>query len=158
MTQDTETTEGTEERAAEEEGEETASAQADERAALQAELEEARSALEKELATRERLETDLATALESCRMALLASAPELPAELVQGGTVAELEAAFSRAKALADRVRQQVESEAAQERVPRGLRPGAAWTPRRSPRSRRSSGAAPATAGVGCRHQRLPSG
>ena len=129
MTQDTETTEATvqatteelDQHAAAEVGEESAAA--DERAALQAELEEARSALEKELATRERLETDLATALESCRRALLASAPELPAELVQGGTVAELEAAFSRAKALADRVRQQVESEAALERIPAGAPP-----------------------------------
>ena len=129
MTQDTETTEATaqatteelDQHAAAEVGEESAAA--DERVALQAQLAEAHSALEKELATREQLEADLGAALESYRKALLASAPELPAELVQGGTVAELEAAFSHAKALADRVRQQVESEAAQERIPAGAPP-----------------------------------
>ena len=129
MTQDTETTEATaqatteelDQHAAAEVGEESAAA--DERVALQAQLAEAHSALEKELATRERLEADLGAALESYRRALLASAPELPAELVQGGTVAELEAAFGHAKALAERVRQQMESEAALERIPAGAPP-----------------------------------
>ena len=131
MMQDTETTEATaqamseetEQQAAAEEGDEAASAEGDERAALEAELAEARGALEREQATRQRLEADLAVAVESCRAALLASAPELPAELVQGGTVAELEASFAQAKAMAERVRQQVESEAAQERVPAGAPP-----------------------------------
>ena len=131
MMQDTETTEATAQATSEETaeraeaaaGEEAASAEDGERAALQAELAEARGALESERASRERLEADLAAAVESCRQALLASAPELPAEMVQGGTVAELEAAFASAKALADRVRQQVESEAAQERVPAGAPP-----------------------------------
>ena len=131
MTTDTETTEATPQATSEETAErvepaaseEPASAEDGERAALQAELAEARGALESERASRERLEADLAAAVESCRQALLASAPELPAELVQGSTVAELEAAFASAKALADRVRQQVESEAAQERVPAGAPP-----------------------------------
>ena len=131
MTQDTETTEATAQATTEEaeqhaeatEGEESASAEADERAALQAELAEARSALEEQQTIRARLEADLAAAVESCRKALLAGAPELPAELVQGTTVVELEASFARAKALAERVRQQVESEAAQERVPAGAPP-----------------------------------
>ena len=131
MTTDTETTEATaqatseetEERAEEAAGGETASAEGDERAALQAELEEARSALEEAQATRARLESDLAAAVESCRRALLAGAPELPAELVQGGTIAELEASFANAKTMAERVRRQVESEAAQERVPAGAPP-----------------------------------
>ena len=131
MTQDTQTTEATaqatteenEQHAAEEAGEESTSAEAGERAALQAELEEARSALESERATRGQLEADLSAAVESCRAAMLAGAPELPAEMVQGGTVAELEASFERAKAMAERVRRQVESEAAQERVPAGAPP-----------------------------------
>ena len=131
MDQDTETTEattqgtaeGTGQHAAAEESEEEASVEVDERNALQAELAEARSALEKELAIRGQLEADLAAAVESCRKALLASAPELPAELVQGSTVAELEASFGQAKALAERVRRQVETQAAQERVPAGAPP-----------------------------------
>ena len=131
MGQDTETTEATaqgsaeatEQHAAAEEGDDAASVEADEQNALQAELAEARSALEKELAIRGQLEADLAVALESCRKALLASAPELPAELVQGSTVAELEASFGQAKALAERVRRQVETQAAQERVPAGAPP-----------------------------------
>ena len=131
MDKDTETTEGTAQGTAEateqhaevEEGEEAVTVEAGERAALQAELAEARSALAEELATRGQLEADLAAAVESCRKALLASAPELPAELVQGSTVAELEASFGRAKALAERVRRQVETQAAQERVPAGAPP-----------------------------------
>lgn len=143
MTQDTETTEATAQATTEnaeqdagaeeaakhvetEEGDEaTSPAEADgeERAALEAELAEARGALDEAQAVRARLEADLAAAVESCRAALLASAPELPAELVQGGTVAELEASFESAKAMAERVRRQVESEAAQERVPAGAPP-----------------------------------
>ena len=131
MDQDTETTEATaqgtaeatEQHTASEEGEPEASVEADERNALQAELAEARSVLEKELTIRGQLEADLAAALESCRKALLASAPELPSELVQGSTVAELEASFGQAKALAERVRRQVEAQAAQERVPAGAPP-----------------------------------
>ena len=152
MDQDTETTEATaqgsaeatEQHSAAEEGDDAASAEADERDALQAELAEARSVLEKELAIRGQLEADLAAAVESCRKALLASAPELPAEMVQGSTVAELEASFGHAKALAERVRRQVEAQAAQERVPagapprRGVDPSALSAHRRCPRSRRS--------------------
>ena len=124
MTQDTETTEATAQAtAAEEVEQQTAAETRDERSALDAELAEARSALEESQTTRERLEADLAAAIESVRKALLAGAPELPAELVQGGTVAELEASFGRAKAMAERVRQQVASEAAQERVPAGAPP-----------------------------------
>ena len=131
MTQDTETTEATaqatteetEQHATVEAGEESTSTEADERAALQGELAEARSALEEAHATRARLEADLTAAVERCREAMLAGAPELPAELVQGGTVAELEASFAQAKAMAERVRRQVESEAAQERVPAGAPP-----------------------------------
>ena len=131
MNQDTETTEGTaqatteetEQRAATEGSGEAASAEAGEAEALQAELAETRGALDREQSLRAQLEADLAAALESCRKALLASAPELPAEMVQGGTVAELEAAFANAKALVGRVRQQVQSEAAQERVPAGAPP-----------------------------------
>ena len=131
MTQDTETTEATaqetteetEQHAAGAEGEEAAWGEAGDREALQAELAEARGALEEARTIRGRLEADLAAALESYRTALLAGAPELPAELVQGGTVGELDAAFATAKSMAERVRRQVESEAAQERVPAGSPP-----------------------------------
>ena len=131
MTQDTETTEGTaqatieeaEEQAGAEENDEAAAAEAGERESLQAELAEARGALEREQALRAQAESDLAAAVESCRRALLAGAPEVPADLVQGGTVAELEASFASAKAMVERVRRQVESEAAQERVPAGAPP-----------------------------------
>ena len=125
MTQDAEmTAQATiEEQAAAEEREETSAEEVEERETLQAELAEARGALEQERALRAQVEADLAAAVEGCRKALLAGAPELPAELVQGGTVADLEAAFANAKALAERVRQQVASEAAQERVPAGAPP-----------------------------------
>ena len=128
MTQDTQTTEGTAQATIEEAeesaaGEEAVAAEAEERDALQAELAEARGALEREQALRAQAEADLAAAVEGYRKALLAGAPELPAELVQGATVAELEAAFANAKAMAERVRRQVESEAVQERVPAGAPP-----------------------------------
>ena len=132
MTQDTETTEGTAQATIEEaeeqagaaaENDEAAAAETGERESLQAELAEARGALEREQSLRAQAEADLAAAVESCRRALLAGAPEVPADLVQGGTVAELEASFASAKAMVERVRRQVESEAAQERVPAGAPP-----------------------------------
>ena len=131
MTQDTQKTEATtqatieeaEEQAAAEGGDEETPTEAVERETLQAQLAEAHSALEREQSLRVQAEADLAAAVEGYRKALLAGAPELPAEMVQGGTVAELEAAFASAKAMAERVRRQVESEAAQERVPAGAPP-----------------------------------
>ena len=54
---------------------------------LRAELEEARRALKEEQGTVVALQAELATSLTRYRKALLAGAPEVPSELVQGDTV-----------------------------------------------------------------------
>jgi outer membrane murein-binding lipoprotein Lpp len=48
---------------------------------------------------------ELSLALSKYRSALLASAPEVPPELVQGATVSELDGSFAGAQALMDRLR-----------------------------------------------------
>jgi hypothetical protein len=88
--------------------------------ALDRELEEAGKALREEQQQVQRLGAELAAALGRYRLALLAAAPDIPPELVQGETVAALDEALARAKALVDRVRRQVEAQAARERVPPG--------------------------------------
>ena len=50
----------------------------------------------------------------------MAPAPEVPEELVSGETVEEIEAALARARNLVEKVRRQVEAEAASARVPAG--------------------------------------
>ena len=87
---------------------------------LRAELEEARRALEEEQGTVATLQAELATSLTRYREALLAGAPEVPSELVQGDTVTALDETFARAKGLVEQVQRRVESRAARERVPAG--------------------------------------
>jgi len=94
------------------EGEEVATLRAalEERDARVAELEE----------EAQRLSNELALALQKYRSSLLASAPEVPEELVQGETVHQVEEAFGRARAMVERIRSQVEAQAARERIPPG--------------------------------------
>jgi uncharacterized coiled-coil DUF342 family protein len=89
-------------------------------AELRANLEERErriAALEEEVGT---LHEELAMALQKYRSSLLASAPEIPEELVQGGTTHELEEAFARARAMVERIRNELEAKASRERVPPG--------------------------------------
>lgn len=98
--------------------------------ALEAKLGEAQAELERERALRraaeseaQRAQGELSEALRRYRDALLAAADGVPAELVQGTTVAELDDSFRRARALVERLRGQLEAAARKERVPSGAPP-----------------------------------
>ena len=68
----------------------------------------------------ERLQTELGVVLERYRTTLLASNPDVPADLVEGTSMEALDASFSQAAALVERLRRQIEERTAQERVPAG--------------------------------------
>lgn len=106
---------------AEEPSEDTPAQEENEEAvSLRAALEERDTriaALEEESGT---LREDLAAALQKYRASLLASAPEVPEEMVQGDTIQELEKAFARARGVVERVRNELEAKASRERVPPG--------------------------------------
>ena len=51
---------------------------------------------------------------------LLARDPDVPVEMVQGGSVAELESSYERASGLVERLRRRASEHAAQARVPAG--------------------------------------
>lgn len=88
--------------------------------ALRAELEAARNALAEEQERVAKVQAELATSLTRYRDAMLAGAPDVPPELVQGDTVAALDEAFAQAQGLVQRVQQQVEARVSRERVPAG--------------------------------------
>jgi len=65
----------------------------------------------------------LADAAHKYRDLLLASAPEIPAELVSGDTVEEVDASFAAARGVVEEVRRRMEAQANAERVPAGAPP-----------------------------------
>ena len=69
------------------------------------------------------LKAQLALAVAKYRGALLAAAPDLPEEMVAGGTIEEVEASVARARELVERVRKQLEARAQAQRVPAGAPP-----------------------------------
>jgi hypothetical protein len=69
------------------------------------------------------LKAQLALAVARYRGLLLASAPELPEEMVAGDTVEEVEASAARAREVVERVRRQLEARAQAQRVPAGAPP-----------------------------------
>ena len=66
------------------------------------------------------LRAQLSDALERYRALLLAHDPDVPTDLVQGGSVAELDASYERASALVEQLRLRAQEQAAQDRVPAG--------------------------------------
>jgi hypothetical protein len=54
------------------------------------------------------------------RTSLLTAEPEIPEELVHGGTVEEIEASLALARQMVEQVRSQLEAQASQERLPFG--------------------------------------
>ena len=68
----------------------------------------------------EGLRAQLAQAVELYRASLLAAAPDIPEELVNGATIAEVEASLAQARQMVEQVRGQLEAQAVQERVPFG--------------------------------------
>lgn len=69
------------------------------------------------------LKEQLATAAQKYRGLLLATAPEIPEELVTGDTPEEVEASFTAARDTVEKVRRQLEARAQAERVPAGAPP-----------------------------------
>ena len=65
----------------------------------------------------------LTDAAHRYRELLLATSPEVPAELVKGETLEEIEVSFQSAREVVDRVRRQLESQVNNERVPAGAPP-----------------------------------
>ena len=86
----------------------------------QAELAELRSALEQRDLEIEALRSRLASATARYREALLVAAPEIPEELVVGESPEEVETSLASARQMVERVRGQIESQIAGERVPSG--------------------------------------
>jgi chromosome segregation ATPase len=92
------------------------------------ELEAALAQLQQQTAERElevrsevtALKQRLSGAAAKYRDLLLATAPEVPEELVQGETPEEVEASFAAAREVVVKVRRQLEAQAEAERVPTG--------------------------------------
>lgn len=84
--------------------------------AMKSELSVLRAKMAEAEGTRERL----ALAVAKYRAQLLSAAPEIPEELVKGESVEEVDAAFSAAHDLVERVRRKLEAQVASARVPAG--------------------------------------
>ena len=87
---------------------------------LQQEAEQARAASVAHGAEAESLRSQLADTLGRYREMLLARDPDVPVEMVQGESVAELESSYERASGLVERLRRRAAEHAAQARVPAG--------------------------------------
>ena len=87
---------------------------------LQQEAEQARAAAVAHGAEAESLRSQLADTLARYREMLLARDPDVPVEMVQGESVAELESSYERASGLVERLRRRAAEHAAQARVPAG--------------------------------------
>ena len=87
---------------------------------LQQEAEQARAASVAHGAEAESLRSQLADTLACYREMLLARDPDVPVEMVQGESVAELESSYERASGLVERLRRRAAEHAAQARVPAG--------------------------------------
>jgi hypothetical protein len=72
------------------------------------------------------LRAQLADAAKHYRELLLAGSPEVPAELVTGATVEEVDASFAAARGVVQQVRRRIEEQAGAEHVPAGAPPRAA--------------------------------
>ena len=88
--------------------------------AVEGELAHARAELLERDEQVERLQAELGVVLERYRTTLLASNPDVPADLVEGTSMEALDASFNQAAALVERLRRQIEERTAQERVPAG--------------------------------------
>jgi len=99
-------------------------------AELEAENEDLRyriSQLEEGVATRDSelnsLKESLSKAVTRYRDAVLAGAPDVPAELLKGETVEEIDASLELARGLVSRVKQQLEAATAADSIPAGAPP-----------------------------------
>ena len=100
--------------------EETKDTETQEKDSLQvrlAELEQGISSRDSELAA---IKESLSGAVAKYRAAVLASAPEIPGELVKGESIAEIDASLEQARGIVSKVRQQLEAEVEANKVPTG--------------------------------------
>ncbi len=93
----------------------------------EAELSDAQGILAQRDAELQALRGQLASATARYRQALLASAPEIPEELVSGHTPEEVEASLAQARQMVERIRSRIEARQTEQRVPTGapIRSGA---------------------------------
>ena len=82
-----------------------------------ARLEEDISSRDNELTV---VKESLSGAVAKYRAALLATAPEIPAELIKGESIDQIDASLEQARGIVSKVRQQLESEAEANKVPTG--------------------------------------
>ncbi|MBI2867840.1 MAG: hypothetical protein HYX97_05850 [Chloroflexi bacterium] len=87
---------------------------------VQIELRTAQAQLAERDQTVTALREQLARAVASYRAAALAVAPDLPADVVRGDTIEEVEASLGVAREVVAQVRRQVQAQALGERVPGG--------------------------------------
>ncbi|MFQ5874300.1 MAG: hypothetical protein ACE5JL_10930 [Dehalococcoidia bacterium] len=90
---------------------------------LETEVSRLRSSLEVREHELETLQQQMSSVTTRYRQALVASAPEVPEELIQGQTVEELDASLASARGIVEKIARQLESQAASERVPAGAPP-----------------------------------
>ncbi len=118
----TEETKEVEETRAESEGEET-----DPERRI-GELETTLAQLQQQMAEREQeaqgevtaLKQQLSSTAAKYRALILATAPEVPEEMVRGETLEEVETSFAAAREMVEKVKRQLEAQAEAERVPTG--------------------------------------
>ena len=89
-------------------------------AELEATVAELRATLEERETELQAMRHQLASATARYREALLASAPEVPEELVSGATPEEVEASLAQARQMVERIRSHIEAQLAEQRVPTG--------------------------------------
>ena len=90
---------------------------------LEAEIQEVTSALEEREEELTNLREQVDSAVSKYRVALLASSPEVPEELVKGKTIDELDASLASARIIVEKIAQKLESQEPSERVPVGAPP-----------------------------------
>ena len=90
---------------------------------LEAEVNQLRAALEEREQDLAGLREQISSATSRYRAAILAGAPEVPEELVQGQTVDELDTSLASARGIVERIAQQLESQGLSGRVPTGAPP-----------------------------------
>ena len=78
------------------------------------------ASLEEDIMARDGL---LANAIAKYRAAVIAGAPDVPEELVEGDSVEEIDRSLERAKAIIEKVRGQLQAEEAARSVPAGAPP-----------------------------------
>ena len=87
---------------------------------LERQAEEARAEAAANAEDAAALREQLADVLDRYRALLLAKDPDVPEDLVRGGTAAEIEASYERAAGLVGRLRRRAAEQSMQERVPAG--------------------------------------